>query len=199
MKEALLTVLRDQTTPVVVFRKTVEQLAYILAAEAARDIPLEPHKVQTPFAEFIGKRQAKEVVLLPILRAGVALLHPFLEMFPGARVAFLGTQRDEATFEPSLYYENFPPIDENDHIFILDPMLATGGTAILAIRLLQKCGANPANVQVLGIICSTPGRKAVSGHFPTSRIRYHAEDPTLSPSKFILPGLGDFGDRYFYG
>jgi len=198
MKEALLTVLRDKTTPTIVFRKTVAELAYILAAEVAGEIPLEPQKVRTPFAEYIGKRQAKEVVLVPILRAGVTLLPPFLEMFPGSRVGFVGAQRDEKTAKPHLYYENFPPMNHNDDIFVLDPMLATGGTATLAIQLLEKHGASPARIQVIGFICSTPGRKALHQVFPDVQLRFAAEDPELTPNKFVLPGLGDFGNRYFY-
>ncbi len=197
MKEALLTVLRDKTTPALAFRKTAEQLAAILAVEMSRCLPTESYNVQTPVCEFTGQRITNEIALVPVLRSGLAILPTFLHFFPNAKVGFIGVKRDERTAESHLYYDNLPKLNKEDQVLILDPMLATGGTAILTIRLLQHHGVPHENIYVLGIICSTPGRMAVQEAFPAVHIRYLTEDPILNDAKYIIPGLGDFGDRYF--
>lgn len=197
MKEALLTVLRDKTTPPSAFRKTAEQLAAILAVEMARCLPSEICNVETPLAQYTGKRLTSEIALVPILRSGLALLPTFLHFFPNAKVGFVGVRRDERTAESHLYYDNLPNLDKQDQVLILDPMLATGGTATLTIRLLQHQKVPLENIYLLGIICSTPGRMAVQEAFPEVHIRYMTEDPILNDAKYIVPGLGDFGDRYF--
>src|SRR5579883_2988482 len=161
MKEALLTVLRDKNTPPLSFRKTAEQLAAILAMETSQSFPEEPCNIETPLGGFTGKRLKGDIVLLPVLRSGLAMLPTFMHFFPNARVGFIGVRRDERTAESHLYYDNVPDIEENEQVLILDPMLATGGTSILTIRLLQHHKVPFKNIYVLGIICSTPGRIAV--------------------------------------
>lgn len=197
MKDALLTVLRDKTTPAFAFRKTAEQLAAILAVEMSHCLPFESQNVETPECEFTGKRITSDIALVPILRSGLAILPTFLHFFPSAKVGFVGVKRDERTAESHLYYDNLPKLKKEDQVLVLDPMLATGGTATVTIRLLQHFGVPQENIYILGIICSTPGRMAVQEAFPAVHIRYLTEDPILNDAKYIVPGLGDFGDRYF--
>lgn len=197
MKEALLTVLRDKTTSTVLFRKTADQLALILAAEAASFLPLTQKSVDTPFGVFSGKQLVSEILLVPILRAGIALLPPFLQLFPEAYIATIGASRDEKTAESHIYYANLPKMGKDRIALILDPMLATGGTACNATRLLLEQGASEENIFILGIISAAPGRELVAKTFPKTKIHYMAEDPILNEAKYIVPGLGDFGDRYF--
>jgi uracil phosphoribosyltransferase len=135
------------------------------------------------------------VVLVPILRAGMALLPAFLALFPEAPIGFFGIKRDEKTALPHLYYEKLPSIAETDTVFLLDPMIATGGTACLALKLLKQKGAK--EIFLFAVIGATIGMKKVEHEHPEVKMLVAAEDPELNAQKMIVPGLGDFGDRYF--
>jgi uracil phosphoribosyltransferase len=197
MKESLLTVLRDRTTTHGAFRKASNTLAEILAAECASMVAQEPVSVQTPIGPATGRRLEAQVVLIPILRAGLALLPAFLRLFEEAQTGFFGIRRDEETSLPCQYYENIPPLSAKHFLFVLDPMIATGGSSVLAIRQLIHKGASPARITLVGVIAATEGVHAVRSRFPEVRVHVVAEDKELNARKFIVPGLGDFGDRYF--
>ncbi len=184
MKEIFLTRLRDRKTAIHQFRSAAQGLIGLLLDEAADLIsPLKP--------------SAERIVLVPILRAGLAFLDPALKMFPSAPVGILGMRRDERTAIPHLYYQNLPALTQNDWIFILDPMLATGGSSRLALELVQKAGASLSKTVLISIIAAREGTEAIRRHFPETRQVFGAIDPDLDGRKFIVPGLGDFGDRYF--
>ncbi len=197
MKEALLTILRDRHTSMTVFRKTADQLADLIASDAASCLPLDPIDILTPIGPCKGKCVNLPVTLVPILRTGIVLLAPFLRIFPNAQVGFLGVKREELTAAAFDYYENIPQITSDGYVFLLDPMLATGGTALLAIRRLLSHNIQPHQIHIISILSSTPGRLAIQKAHPEVRLYSVAEDPSLNEAKFIVPGLGDFGDRYF--
>lgn len=163
-------------------------------------MPIEPfRKTAEELAEHfaIDLQAEKEVVLIPILRAGLAMLPPFMSHFPTAPVGFLGMFREEKTLKPKLYYKKFPPFHQNQKILILDPMLATGGSLELAIQLLSEEGILEPQIVAICFIASKMGVQAVMKKYPRVRIECAAIDEKLDSAGFILPGLGDFGDRFF--
>lgn len=172
----LLSILRNPKTEREKFRSVSSRLAHLLAAQAA-----EVH--------------ATRVVLVPVLRAGMALLPAFLTLFPNAPIGFFGIRRDEKTAAPHLYYEKLHSIAKTDTVFLLDPMIATGGTACLALKHLKQKGAE--KIFLFGVIAATEGMKKVSSEHPDVAVFVCAEDSELNAQKMIVPGLGDFGDRYF--
>lgn len=195
MRESFLTLLRDEKTPVEVFRQASHQLASLLAAEASLFVSENPKKVKTPLGQAQGASVSQRVILIPILRAGLVMLPAFLNYYPQAPIGCMGIRRDEKTAKPHLYYENIPSLKPTDFVFILDPMIATGGSALLAIEHLQKKGAS--QIALVGIIGSQEGVQKIETECPYIRVVVAAKDPELNPQKFIVPGLGDFGDRYF--
>jgi uracil phosphoribosyltransferase len=197
MRETLLTILRDEKTPVEQFRQASHQLAHLLAAEAASHVIEDPKTVKTPLGNAQGKSTNQRVVLIPILRAGMALLPSFMTHFPTAPVGFFGIRRDESTAKPALYYENIPALKPTDLVYLLDPMVATAGSALLAIDHLIKKGIAPNKIILVGVIGSTEGLQSIKSKYPYLTVIIAAEDSELNSKKFIVPGLGDFGDRYF--
>ena len=195
MRESLLTVLRDEKTPVEAFRQAAHQLAALLAAEASALVTEDPKMVKTPLGQAEGASVSHRVVLVPILRAGLALLPSFLKYFPQAPIGCMGIRREEATAKPQLYYENIPALKPTDLVLILDPMIATAGSAVLAIDHLIKKGAS--QMALIGILGSREGLEKIESEHPDLTLIVAAEDPELNHRKFIVPGLGDFGDRYF--
>ncbi len=139
----------------------------------------------------------KKVHLIAILRSGVAMLHPFLQIFPTATVGFLGIERDESTAIPHLYYTKISPFSFDDYLFILEPMVATGGTVTMAIDHLKNLGGDESQMHVIGLICAKPGIDRLAKRFPYLQIHMHEKDPQLDQQHRIRPGLGDFGNRYF--
>lgn len=137
------------------------------------------------------------VVLVPILRSGVALLASFLEVFTAARVGFVGLKRNEKTLKARAYYKNIPPIKKNDIVIVLDPMLATGGSAVVGIRTLLKMGAREENIVFAGVIAAPLGVEKLRKNFPEITIVLGVCDKGLDTKGYIVPGVGDFGDRYF--
>lgn len=197
MKELLLTTLRNRNTTRVEFRHAANQLAHILASEMAAMLPREKFHINTPIAPFEGVKLAQPVILVPILRSGLALLPAFIEFFPDAAVGCIGLKRDEATAEPRKYYENMPPIGKHDRVIMLDPMIATGGSSIAAIKMVMEMGVQEERITFAAVIASEPGLKKVQAAFPKIKFLVPAVDKELTSHYFITPGLGDFGDRFF--
>lgn len=197
MKEHFLTILRDKNTGLEVFRNAAKELSRLIAAEIVDLLPLQKKTVQSPLAPATGAHLAQRVVLIPILRAGLVFLDTFLELLPSSPVGFLGIRRDETTTLPHLYYQKLPPLSPSDHILLLDPMLATGGTANLALNHLQSAGADLSKTTLVSIVAAPEGIHAVRRNHPKTQIYTLAVDQKLDAHAFIYPGLGDFGNRYF--
>jgi uracil phosphoribosyltransferase len=190
----LLMSLRDRDTRPEHFRSLTKRLTTVLMIEASRDLPTRPRSVVTPLEETTGRSLAEPIVAVPILRAGLGMLDAVLDLFPEVRVGYLGLERDEATFQPSEYYAKLPHL-EDGYTFILDPMLATGGSAEAAIASVRKAGADW--VRMVSIVAAPEGIKALEAAHPDVDIVTAAIDRELNEMAYILPGLGDFGDRLF--
>ena len=190
-----LTRLRDKTTPPAEFRQLVNRLASLLAYEATKDLKAEAASVETPLTTTEGSRLSQRIGLIPILRAGLGMIDPVLELIPTAEVWHLGLYRDEETAKPIKYYSKLPPERPVDVALILDPMLATGGSAVDALTTLRDWGVP--HVKLLSLIAAEEGVKRVNIEFPNSQIYVCQIDPILNDRKFIVPGLGDAGDRIF--
>ena len=193
-----LTVLRDETTPSPVFRQLVEELVTLLAYEATRDVRVDKVQVQTPVALADGVSLSHpRPLVVPILRAGLGMLEGMVKLLPTAEVGFLGIQRDEETLQPSTYAERLPDDLTGRQIFIIDPMLATGGTMIDSINYVFARGAT--DVTAVCIIGSPEGLAAVEAqtHGKDVKIVLGALDERLNEKGYIVPGLGDAGDRLY--
>jgi uracil phosphoribosyltransferase len=170
-------------------------LASLLAYEATKDLRAEAVTVETPLAKAEGRRLAQRIGLIPILRAGLGMVDPVLELIPTAEVWHLGLYRDEETAKPVKYYAKLPAERPVDVALILDPMLATGGSVVAALTTLRDWGVP--HVKLLSLIAAEEGVKLVESLFPDSQIYVCQIDPELNDRKFIVPGLGDAGDRIF--
>ncbi len=187
--------LRDRATGPEEFRRLAKRVALILAAEATRDLASEAAEVATPLETARVRRLSTRIVAVPILRAGLGLLEPFLEIVPEAEVGYFGLQRDEETAVARRYYEKIPKDLASAEVFLLDPMLATGGSAAMAIEGLLGMGAR--TVRLLSVVAAPEGVAHVEAACPGTRVFTAALDRELNARKFILPGLGDFGDRLY--
>ncbi len=187
--------LRDISSSAAEFRQLVNRLTTLLAYEATHDLPVADTLVRTPLTDMTGQRLSVRIGLVPILRAGLGMVDPILNLLPEAEVWHLGMYRDEATAQPVEYYSKLPPTGPVDVAMVVDPMLATGGSAIAALSALQHWGVP--KLKVLSLIASQPGIDTLATHFPTAQIYVCAVDPELNAHKFIVPGLGDAGDRTF--
>ena len=194
LAQHLLLSLRDQTTPPEQFRSATKRLTTLLMVEATSDFPTRAGTVQTPLEETEGRLLEGPLVAVPILRAGLGMLDAVVECFPHVRVGYLGLERDEATFEPSEYYAKLPRLDDA-RTFVLDPMLATGGSANAALTSVKKAGAT--SVRMVSIVSAPEGVAALEREHPDVDIVTAAVDRELNDSAYIVPGLGDFGDRLF--
>ena len=191
-----LTLLRDLKTPGSLFRQVVEELGLILAVESTRHLATEAVAVETPLERMQGQRlPSLDPVLVPVLRAGLGLLASFLKLLPTAKVGHLGLYRDHESLVPVPYYRNFPPLLEARPVFVLDPMLATGGSASEAVRQLKAAGAQ--RLTLVSILAAPEGIQRLQADHPDLRIVVGAVDRQLSDKAYILPGLGDAGDRLF--
>ena len=198
MKDYFLTILRDEQSKAEQFRKAADSLAQLLAAEAAQKVPLSPVQVKTPLGILTsGNKLTHRVVLIPILRAGLALLPAFQKLFPSAPIGFFGIRRDEETTLPHLYYQNLPQLFPNDWIFLLDPMLATAGSACLALQKIHESHGHESQTTLVSVLAVEEGVKKLHTQFPQTTLITAGIDPTLNGKKYIVPGIGDFGDRYF--
>lgn len=191
-----LRLLRDAATPPALFRSLVEELALLLAVEATRSLPSEEIEVRTPLEQTRGTRvDSERLVLVPILRAGLGMLPGVSRLVPGARIGHVGLFRDEESLEPVEYYFRIPPEPGACAFLLLDPMLATGGSAVRATEMLRERGAG--SVSLLSLVAAPPGVEAMLRAHPEVRIHVGALDRELNEHGFILPGLGDAGDRLF--
>ncbi|HEX7002979.1 MAG TPA: uracil phosphoribosyltransferase [Trueperaceae bacterium] len=191
-----LSILRDRDTAVRDFRALCTEVSMLMAYEAMRDLPLDDAVVQTPVAPAQVKRlTGKKLALVAILRAGLVMVDGLLTLVPSARVGHIGLYRDPETLKPVEYYEKLPSdIDERD-VFLLDPMLATGGSAAAAITILKNLGAR--RIRLLCILGAPEGIAAVHGEHPDVEIILAARDERLNDHGYIVPGLGDAGDRIY--
>ena len=191
----LLSILRDKTTPHRVFRETLTDAALILGYEAMRGLRGEEIDVETPLEKAGGLRLADEVFVVAILRAGLGLVDGFLRLVPEARVGHLGMYRDEEALRPVGYYENIPSGVEDAEVFVVDPMLATGGSGVQAIARLKRAGAR--RLHFVCLVAAPEGVRALREAHPDVPITTAAIDREFDGNGYIRPGLGDAGDRIF--
>jgi len=197
IKKIFLTILRNKTTTQAEFRKTADTLSHLLAHEASMYIETKEINIQTPLTNTTGIAFKQSIVLVPILRSGITMLSSFLYYFQDAKIGVVGLKRDEKTAQAHLYYNNMPIMEKNSQVIILDPMIATGGTGIETLKILRSKGIEEKNIIYTSIICAPEGIKKIMDEFPKIRILTAGIDTKLNKEKFIVPGLGDFGDRYF--
>lgn len=186
--------LRDKRTTPDRFRRAATRISVLLVAEAMRDVPSIAVTVDTPLGPADG-RIADEIVVVPVLRAGLGMLDAVLDLVPRARVGHIGLQRDELTAVASQYYAKLPPALEKSFVLMIDPMLATGGSAVAALDLLRTAGAR--DVRIVCIVAAPEGLAVVERHHPGVVVYTPVVDRGLNEHKFIVPGLGDFGDRLY--
>lgn len=191
-----LTFMRDKNTGSKLFRELVSEVSMLMCYEATRDLPLKEVEIETPMAPTTSKVIAgRKLAFVPILRAGCGMLDAMLSMVPAAKVGHIGLYRDENTHQPVEYYKKLPSdISERD-VFVLDPMLATGGSAVDAISIIKK--SNPRSIKFLCILAAPQGIRALTSAHPDVQVYCAAKDEGLDENCYILPGLGDAGDRIF--
>jgi uracil phosphoribosyltransferase len=187
--------LRDATTAPPAFRRAANRISVLLATEALRDVPSAAALVETPLGPAQGRRVTSDVVVVPVLRAGLGMLDAVLELLPSARVGHIGLQRDEATAIASKYYSKLPSSLGQSYVLMIDPMLATGGSALAAIDLIKSAGAR--TIRMICIVAAPEGVRAVEDRHPDVAVYAPVVDRELNAHKFIVPGLGDFGDRLY--
>ena len=187
--------LRDVVTGPPAFRRAANRISVLLATEALRDVPTTTATVTTPLGPAQGQALHADVVVVPVLRAGLGMLDAVLELVPGARVGHIGLQRDEATAIASKYYSKLPPDVADSFVLMIDPMLATGGSAVAAIDLIKAAGAR--FIRMICIVAAPEGVALVEQHHPDVAVYTPVVDRQLNAHKYIVPGLGDFGDRLY--
>jgi uracil phosphoribosyltransferase len=187
--------LRNKHTPPEQFRRAATRISVLLAAEALRDLATAATTVDTPIGPASGLRIGADVVVVPVLRAGLGMLDAVLELVPHARVGHIGLQRDELTAIASRYYSKLPANLAASYVVMIDPMLATGGSAVAALELLRRAGAGP--IRIICIVAAPEGIELVERHYPDVVIYSPVVDDGLNEQKYIVPGLGDFGDRLY--
>jgi uracil phosphoribosyltransferase len=190
-----LTRLRDKRTGPQEFRRVLSEVAALMLYEATRSFAVAPVAVQTPLAAARGFRLRREVVLVPVLRAGLGMLDSILQLIPHARVGFIGLKREETTLRATSYHKSLPPSLRRFEVILIDPMLATGGSAVAAMDLLTELGAR--HVRMVNLVAAPEGIRRVRAHYPALPIFTAAVDRRLNKKGYILPGLGDAGDRLF--
>ena len=187
--------LRNASTPPAEFRQLVKRMSLLLAYEATKDLAERAVDIQTPLCGTSGHMLAQRIGLVPILRAGLGMVDAILDLIPQAEVWHLGIYRDETTLKPVEYYSRLPSTAPVDVALVLDPMLATGGSVLAALSTLYDWGVP--KIKVLSVIASEEGLREVETRYPKSQVFVAAIDPLLNDQKFIVPGLGDAGDRAF--
>lgn len=196
--EHKLTILRQTTTGTKDFREIVNEIARLLAYEVSRDLPLEEIEIETPIVKTTQKTLAgKKVVVVPILRAGLGMVDGILDLIPAARVGHVGLYRDEETMQPVEYFVKMPSNLEERQLYVVDPMLATGGSAIAAIDSVLERGAKIENIKFICIVAAPEGVKALQEAHPDVEVYTAALDEKLNEQAYIVPGLGDAGDRLY--
>ena len=195
LKGTFLKLLRDKHSAPDVFRAQVKRLGHLLAVEITRDLDVKAQSFETPIYETQEDVLCQNIAVVPILRAGIGLVDPFLDFLPNAQVHFLGMYRDEQTHEPVSYYNKLPDQPNIDVAYVLDPMLATGGSAIMTIDTLKEWGVS--KIKFVGLIGAPEGVKALHDRHPDVDVYLAAQDERLNENAYIVPGLGDAGDRIF--
>jgi uracil phosphoribosyltransferase len=194
--QVALTRLRDVGTKPDEFRRQARRIAAILAMEALADLPTRQHSVKTPMGDCLGLEPAVPVVLVPILRAGLGMVDPILEFVPDATVWHVGLYRNESTLEPVEYYNKIPRLDPEAICIVIDPMLATAGSAVRASKILKERGAG--DLRMLSLISAPEGVRKYQEELPGVPIYTGSVDSHLNEIGYIVPGLGDAGDRLFH-
>jgi uracil phosphoribosyltransferase len=187
--------LRDRQTQPQEFRRLLGEIAALMIYEATRTFAVKPLKVRTPLETAPGFRLEREIVLVPVLRAGLGMLDSILQLIPHARVGFIGLKREETTLRAVFYHKSFPKNLDRLEVILIDPMLATGGSAVAALDLLVEQGAK--HIRLVNLVAAPEGIRRVREKYPRVPIFTAAVDRTLNQKGFILPGLGDAGDRLF--
>jgi uracil phosphoribosyltransferase len=187
--------LRDKHTAPAPFRRAATRISVLLAAEALRDIVTVAATVETPLGPAASTKIGPDVIVVPVLRAGLGMLDAVLELVPDARVGHIGLQRDEMTAVASQYYSKLPARMDEAFVVMIDPMLATGGSAVAALDLLRHAGARA--IRIICIVAAPEGIALVEAHHPDVVIYTPVVDRGLNEHKYIVPGLGDFGDRLY--
>lgn len=190
----LITLLRDETTKPAHFRTLAYQVSLLLALEATRDLPVRSVGIRTPLESLQSPVLNQPLVVIPILRAGLGMVQPFTDLFPDVSVGYIGMERDHQTARPRSYYCKLPVLS-GQRLLVVDPMLATGGSAVAALTAIKEQGG--ADLRLLCIVSSPEGVSAVRATHPDVAIFTAAHDRGLDARKYILPGLGDFGDRLY--
>ncbi len=190
-----LTRLRDKRTRPQEFRRVLSEVASLMLYEATRSFALRSMPVRTPLAPARGFHLEREVLLIPILRAGLGMLDSILQLIPNARVGFIGLKREETTLRAISYHKSLPPDLSKLEVILIDPMLATGGSAVAAMDLISELGGR--NVRLVNLVAAPEGVRHVHQHYPRLPIFTAAIDKRLNNRGYILPGLGDAGDRLF--
>ena len=197
MKNILISILRDKNSPRDKFQEAAHKLSFILATEVSNYLSTKQINIETPMSTTQGVKLPQEIMIVIILRSAIAMLKPFLTYYPQASIGVIGLKRNEFTAKPEQYYCNLPPITPQQSIILIDPMLATGGSASFAIDLILKAGAQESQIFYSGIIGSKEGTQYLKEKYPKIKQIIAQIDPVLNDKKYIIPGLGDFGDRYF--
>lgn len=190
-----LTRLRDRTTPPHEFRKLLAEITTLLVYEATRDLEVRSKRVRTPLAFAKGAQLKRDIVLIPVLRAGLGMLDPLLDLIPEARVGFIGLKRNEHTLAPESYHTSLPSRLDRFEILLIDPMLATGGSALAALAQIREQGGK--RIRLVNLLAAPEGLRVVQKHHPSLPIFTAAIDERLNDRAYIVPGLGDAGDRQF--
>lgn len=190
-----LTIMRKTTTGTKDFRQNLDEIGSLMTYEITKNFPTRDVKITTPMGDTIGKELDKDVVLVPILRAGLGMVSGIQQLIPTAKVGHVGLYRDEKTLEPHFYYAKFPPNIANSTVLVVDPMLATGGSATAAIDYVKKTGAT--DIKLVCLVGVQEGIDAVEKAHPDVDIYLAAKDEYLNEIGYIVPGLGDAGDRIF--
>lgn len=190
-----LTIMRDKHTPTYLFKQNLDEIAKLMAYEVTKNLPLKDKKIETPICQMIGKELKQQIILVPILRAGIGLVDGFREIIPNAKIGHIGMYRDEETLVPHEYYARFPKGLEDAVVIVVDPMLATGGSASMAIQNIKDRGAK--NILLVCLVGAPEGVALIEKEHPDVDITLAALDERLNENGYIVPGLGDAGDRLF--
>ena len=190
-----LSIMRDKNTSTKDFRENLDEIGGLMVYEMTRDLPTEPIVIETPMCEMTSEKLAKDVVVVPILRAGLGMVQGIMELIPTAKVAHVGLFRDEETLEPHAYFEKYPKNMDEAVTIVVDPMLATGGSAVAALDMVKKQGAK--NIKLVCLVGAQQGIDNVQKNHPDVDIYLAALDDHLNENGYIVPGLGDAGDRIF--
>lgn len=187
--------IRDEQTNTKIFRETVNEIAALLTYEITRDLKLKTKTITTPVAVVEGHELKDEIVIVPILRAGLGMVDGIHNLIPNAKIGHIGLYRDEETLEAKEYYSKFPPGIKDSIVLLVDPMLATGNSTVKAIEILKQAGAK--EIIFVGLVGVPEGVKNINDNHPNVKIYLAALDEKLNEKGYIVPGLGDAGDRLF--